>query len=78
MRPKRKSRDMPTASESRNKPYRQAGVEAVKHLLDAGTLQLSEVQSEVRRYGGEKILDLPPDAFVRCVATLTQGRGTPA
>ena len=78
-RPRRKSMDMPRATpKSTDKAYRQAGVEAVKHLLDAGTLQLSEVQSEVRRYGGEKILDLPPDAFVRCVATLTQGRGTPA
>ena len=74
MRPKRKSRDMPTASESRNKPYRQAGVEAVKHLLDTGALQLSDIQSEVRKYGVNKMQELPPDAFVRCVASLTQGR----
>ena len=69
-RPKKK----PDKPKTMDKAYRQAGVEAVKHLLDTGTLQLSEVQSEVRRYGAEKMLDLPPDAFVRCVASLTQGR----
>jgi len=76
-RPKRK-RDIPRATpktpEVMDKPYRQAGVEAVKHLLDTGALELSEVQNEVRRYGADKMLDLPPDAFVRCVASLTQGR----
>ena len=82
VRPNRKSRDMPRATskgtKSADKPYRQAGVQAIKHLLDTGALKLSDVQSEVRRYGADKMLDLPPDDFVRCVATLTQGRGTPA
>ena len=59
-----------------DKAYRQAGVDAVKHLLETGVLKLSDVQNEVRRYGAEKMLDLPPDAFVRCVATLTQGKVT--
>ena len=39
---------------------------------------LSEVKAEVRRYGADKMQDLSPDAFVRCVATLTQGRTTSA
>jgi len=75
-RPSRKTRDMPRAMKpmDNSKEYRKAGVQAVKHLLDAGALKLSEVQAEVRRYGADKMLDLPPDAFVRCVATLTQGR----
>ena len=60
---------------SMDKPYRQAGVQAVKDLLDSGALELSEVQSEVRKYGADKMLDLSPDAFVRCVANLTMGRG---
>ena len=51
-------------------------MDAVKRLLDTGVLKLSDVQNEVRRYGAEKMLDLPPDAFVRCVATLTQGKVT--
>ena len=83
-RPRKKSADQaldkPTgtkAIQAMDKPYRQAGVQAVKHLLDTGALELSEVQNEVRRYGAEKMLDLPPDAFVRCVTALTQGRGTP-
>jgi hypothetical protein len=46
-------------------------VDAVKRLLDIGDLQLSEVQSEVRKYGVEKMQDLPLDSFVKCVATLT-------
>ena len=82
VRPKRKSMDSPRATpkstKSEGKEYRKAGVEAVKHLIDTGALQLSEVQNEVRRYGAERMLDLPPDAFVRCVAGLTQGRGTSA
>ena len=65
----------PKAMKSTNKEYRQAGVDAVKHLLDIGELKLSEVQSEVRKYGVTKMQELPPEAFVRCVATLTQGRG---
>ena len=63
------------AMRSMDKPYRQAGVQAVKDLLDSGALELSEVQSEVRKYGADKMLDLSPDAFVRCVANLTMGRG---
>jgi hypothetical protein len=47
-RPGRKSRDKP---KSADKLYRQVGVDAVKHLLDTGAITLSEVQSEVRRYG---------------------------
>ena len=78
VRPKRKSMDSPRATpkstKSEGKEYRKAGVEAVKHLIDTGALQLSEVQNEVRRYGAERMLDLPADAFVRCVASLTQGR----
>ena len=66
------------STRSMDKAYRQAGVEAVKHLLDTGALELSEVQAEVRRYGADKMLDLPPDAFLKCVATLTQGRMTSA
>jgi len=72
-RPSRKSRDMPKPMDN-SKEYRKAGVQAVKHLLDTGALKLSDVQSEVRRYGADKMLDLPPDAFLRCVAALTQGR----
>jgi hypothetical protein len=52
---------------------RQAGMDRIKQLLDTGKLQLSEVQSEVRKYGATKMQDLPPDAFVKCLATLTQG-----
>jgi hypothetical protein len=50
---------------------RKAGVNAVKRLLDIGDLQLSDVQSEVRKYGVEKMQDLPLDSFVKCVTTLT-------
>jgi hypothetical protein len=70
----RKAMSKPKAMKSTDKAYRQAGVQAVKDLLDTGALKLADVQSEVRRYGAEKMLDLPPDAFVRCVATLTQVR----
>ena len=73
-----KPRAIPKSTKSEGKEYRKAGVEAVKHLIDTGALQLSEVQNEVRRYGAERMLDLPPDAFVRCVASLTQGRMTSA
>jgi hypothetical protein len=76
----RKSRDMPMATpksmKSADKPYRQAGVAAVKELIDKGALKLSDVQNEVRKYGVTKMQELPPDAFVRCVAALTQGRMT--
>jgi integrase len=65
-------------TKSKDKPYREAGVAAVKRLIEQGDLQLSEVKREVRRYGAEKMQDLSPDAFVRCVAALTKGRGTPA
>jgi hypothetical protein len=57
-----------------DKPYRQAGMQAVKHLLDTGVLNLADVKREVRRWGADKMQDLPADAFVKCVATLTQGR----
>jgi hypothetical protein len=79
VRPRRKSTDRatPKTPGSMDKPYRQAGVEAVKHLLDTGALELSEVHNEVRKYGVTKMQELPPDAFVRCVTALTQGRGTP-
>ena len=72
--PSRKSRDKPKSTKSEDKLYRQVGVDAVKHLLDKGVLTLSEVQSEVRRYGAAKMSDLSPDAFVKCVATLTKGQ----
>jgi hypothetical protein len=78
VRPGRQSRDIPRATpkgtKSTDKEYRKAGLDAVKHLLDTGKLKLSDVQSEVRRYGADKMKDLPPEAFVRCVAALTQGR----
>ena len=79
VRPKRKpsERETPKTPGSMDKPYRKAGVEAVKHLLDTGALELSEVHNEVRKYGVTKMHELPPDAFVRCVTALTQGRGTP-
>ena len=51
---------------------RQAGVDAVKRLLDNGILQLSDIQTAVKRYGVEKMQDLPNDAFIECVATLTK------
>ena len=73
--PVRKSKGKPEATESEDKAYRKAGVDAVKRLLDTGVLKLSDVQNEVRRYGAEKMLDLPPEAFVRCVSALTQGHG---
>ena len=73
--PDRKGVDKPKSTKSTDKAYRQAGVDAVRHLLDTGTLQLSEVQSEVRKYGVEKMQELPPDAFIRCVAALTKGHG---
>jgi hypothetical protein len=80
VKPERKARETPkaTVTKSTDKPYRQAGIDAVRRLLDTGDLQLSEVQQEVRRYGATKMQDLPADAFVRCVTALTQGRGTPA
>jgi hypothetical protein len=78
VRTKRKPKDKPKVAGTADKMYRQAGVEAVRDLLNTGALELSEVQAEVRRYGADKILDLSPDAFVRCVATLTQGRGVSA
>jgi hypothetical protein len=71
----RKSMDKPMATKSEDKAYRQAGVDAVKHLLDTGALKLADVQSEVRKYGFDKMRDLPGDAFVRCVTALTQGHG---
>jgi len=71
----RKSTDKPKVTKSEDKEYRKAGVQAVKLLLDTGALELSEVKAEVRRYGADKMLDLSPDAFVRCVANLTMGRG---
>ena len=73
-----KPRATPKSTKSTDKAYRQAGVEAVKQLLDSGVLTLSDVKNEVRRYGADKMLDLPADAFVRCVASLTQGRMTSA
>jgi len=72
VRPDRKVMEKP---KSTDKAYRQAGVNAVKHLLDTGVLKLADVKNEVRKYGAEKMLDLSADAFVRCVATLTQGHG---
>jgi len=73
---KRKAMDMPRAMKpmDNSKEYRKAGVEAVKHLIDTGALKLSDVKAEVRRYGADKMQDLSPDAFVRCVAALTQRR----
>jgi hypothetical protein len=80
VKPERKAVDKPkeTVTKSTDKPYRQAGVDAVKRLIETGDLQLSEVKREVRRYGAEKMQDLSAENFVRCVASLTQGRGTPA
>jgi hypothetical protein len=80
VKPERKAMDRPkaTVTKSTDKPYRQAGVDAVKRLIETGDLQLSEVKREVRRYGAEKMQDLSAENFVRCVASLTQGRGTPA
>ena len=78
--PSRKSGDMPKGRKpiDQSKEYRRAGIDAVRHLLDTGVLNLSEVQSEVRKYGVTKMQELPPDAFVRCVASLTLGRVTSA
>ena len=62
-----------------DKPYkvrefdRQTGVDAVKRLINKGTLQLSEVQAEVRKYGVEKMQELSLNDFRKCVATLTKG-----
>jgi len=73
-RPVRKSKVKQMPTESEDKAYRQAGIDAIKRLLDAGKLQLSDVQNEVRKYGVDKMHELSGDAFVRCVSTLTQGR----
>ena len=78
VRPKKPIDKPMTTPKSKDKAYRQAGVQAVKDLLDTGALKLSDVKNEVRRYGAEKMLDLPPEAFVRCVTSLTKGRNTPA
>jgi hypothetical protein len=78
VKPDRKALDTPKVTPSMDKPYRQAGIDAVKQLIEQGDLQLAEVQSEVRKYGADRMQDLPADAFVRCVATLTQGKGTQA
>jgi hypothetical protein len=67
--------EKPKSTKSEDKPYRQAGVDAIKHLLNTGVLELADVKNEVRKYGADKMQDLTPDAFVRCVATLTQGHG---
>ena len=75
-RPVRKSKVNPETTESEDKAYRQAGISAVKRLLDTGALELDDVRAEVRKYGGIKLQDLSADAFVRCVASLTQGRVT--
>jgi hypothetical protein len=48
-------------------------MDAVKQMLDAGALQLSDVKNEVRKYGADKMQDLRLDDFVKCVATLTKG-----
>ena len=53
---------------------RQTGVDAVKRLIDKGTLQLSEVQAEVRKYGVEKMQELSHDDFRKCVTALTKGQ----
>jgi len=74
-RPERKAMEKPKVTESTDKPYRKAGIDAIRHLLDTGSLTLSQVQSEVRKYGAIKMNDLDPDSFVRCVASLTQGHG---
>ena len=50
---------------------REAGIDAVKRLLDTGALQLTEVQNEVRKHGYQKMQDMSPEAFRACVATLT-------
>ena len=70
--------DKPKVTQSEDKPYRQAGIDAVKHLLDTGALELDDVRAEVRKYGADRMQDLSPDAFVRCVTSLTQGRVTSA
>jgi hypothetical protein len=75
VKPDRTAMDKPKVAKSTDKAYRQAGIDSVKRLLETGSLKLSDVKHEVRRYGAEKIQDLSPDAFVRCVAALTQGRG---
>ena len=51
---------------------RQACIDNVKRLLDLGDLQLSEVQSEVRKYGVEKMHELSHDDFMACIDTLTK------
>jgi len=49
---------------------RQACIDSVKRMIDTGALQLSQVQSEVRKYGVTRMQDLPQDAFVACMETL--------
>ena len=71
----RKPKEEPEATQA---PDKKAGVKAVKDLIDTGALNIAEVQAEVRRYGADKMLDLSPDAFVKCVASLTKGRVTSA
>jgi hypothetical protein len=53
---------------------RQEGIITVKRRIDNGILELADVQSEVRKYGVSKMSDLLSEAFVKCAATLTQGR----
>ena len=69
--PERKAMDKQTSNAD---PFdRKSGMDTVKRMIDTGVLQLSDVQNEVRKYGVAKMQDLPLDAFVRCVATLTKG-----
>jgi hypothetical protein len=70
----RKPTEKPKVTPSTDKPYRQAGIDAVKHLIDTGVLSLAEVRSEVRKYGADRIQDLDADGFVRCVSSLTKGQ----
>jgi len=73
VKPERKATRKALDKQPQRDPFdRKEGMAIVKRLLDAGTLQLSEVQAEVRRYGAEKMQDLPLDAFVRCLDTLTR------
>jgi len=73
VKPERKATRKALDKQSPRDPFdRKEGMAIVKRLLDAGALQLADVQAEVRRYGAEKMQDLPLDAFVRCLDTLTR------
>jgi hypothetical protein len=71
----------PTKSDRKPRPERKVvdkaidrteAVNRISLLVNSGRLSLEDVQATVRKYGASKMNELPDDAFVECIATLTK------